>query len=613
MTRASTRRGPTAVRVPHALREYALVADGERGALIGPGGDVAWMCFPSWESPAVFSGLVGGLGHYTVEPEERWRVWGGYYEERSLIWHSRWVFDGSVVECREALARPASRDRAVLLRQIRAVRGPVRTKVRLDLRAAFGARPLTRIRSEDGVWTGRSGPVHVRWFGAADATTAGEDDGLLLIVDLDEGQTHDLVLDVAAARRDEPLRAGELWAATEADWHARVPVCADTLAPRDAQLAYAVLTGLTSGSGGMVAAVTTSLPERLGDDRDYDYRYAWIRDQCYAGQAVAAHGAQPDLLDAAVRFTAERVLADGDRLRPASTVGGGRVPAERPSALPGYPGSRFVTGNRVRDQFQLDAFGEVLLLFATAARAGRLPDEAARAARTAAAVIAEHWRRPDAGIWETEQRRWTHSRLICVAGLRGAASAIATSAEAGRWRALAESILAETTRTCLDPAGHWRRAPDDARVDASLLIPPVRGALAPDDPRTVATLEAVRDRLVRDEFVYRYRVDDRPLGDAEGAFMLCGFFLALAEHHHGEEARAVRRFERIRSGCGTTGLFTEEYDTGQRQLRANLPQAFVHALFLEAATGLSRPIPVSSSLSIAAPARRGSRPAADPR
>jgi GH15 family glucan-1,4-alpha-glucosidase len=251
----------------------------------------------------------------------------------------------------------------------------------------------------------------------------------------------------------------------------------------------------------------------------------------------------------------------------------------------------FSTGNRVTGQFQLDALGEALQLFAAAARADRLPDDAARAVRVAVDAIARTWRRPDAGIWEIEDRHWTHSRLTCVGGLRAAAAALATPREAPTWLGLADTILAETTRTGLTASGRWKRAPDDERVDASLLIPAVRGTLPAGDPRTVATLEAVRQDLVKDGFVYRYRPDERPLGEAEGAFLLCGFFLALAEHRHGETARAAARFERIRSGCSTTGLFTEEYDTRQRQLRANLPQAFVHALLLEAATRLMVPAP----------------------
>jgi GH15 family glucan-1,4-alpha-glucosidase len=355
------------VAIPHALREYAFVADGERGALIGPQGNYAWMCFPSWDSPAVFTSLLGGHGDFQIAPADDRHVWGGYYEPRSLIWRSRWITGHTVVECRQALARPATPDRAVVLCRIESKRGQARVRATLDLRANFGRRAMmTQVSRDDGVWSMRSGDVHARWAGAA-------------------GARH---------------------------------------------------------------------------------------------------------------------------------------------------------------------------------------------------------RTPEAGIWEIENRVWTHSRLTCVAGLRNAAALLAAPPEMGEWLALADSILAETTRSSLSPAGNWRRATDDDRIDASLLIPPIRGALAADDPRTVATLTAVNDRLVDDGFVYRYRIDEAPLGSSEGAFMLCGFFLALAGHQQGLRTEALRCFERTRSGCGTSGLFTEEYDVAQRQLRANIPQAFVHAALLETAARL---------------------------
>jgi hypothetical protein len=135
------------------LREYSLIADGERGALIGPDGGIAWLCAPRWDSPAVFSGLLGGQGRYSVTPSDPWYVWGGYYETGSLIWRSRWV-GASRTECREALAMPADPYRAVILRRIEALDGPARVDVILDVRAGFG-----RSRMIDVARTGGAGPA----------------------------------------------------------------------------------------------------------------------------------------------------------------------------------------------------------------------------------------------------------------------------------------------------------------------------------------------------------------------------------------------------------------------------------------------------------------------
>ncbi|MGH7759052.1 MAG: glycoside hydrolase family 15 protein, partial [Candidatus Dormibacteria bacterium] len=144
---------------------------------------------------------------------------------------------------------------------------------------------------------------------------------------------------------------------------------------------------------------------------------------------------------------------------------------------------------------------------------------------------------------------------------------------------------------CLHPDGRWQRSPDDPRVDASLLLPAIRGALPSSDPRSPATLDAVNRELVRDGYAYRYRPDERPLGEAEGSFLLFGFVMALAMHAQGEEVEARGWLERSSAATGPPGLFTEEYDAGERQLRGNLPQAFVHGLLLEASHRLAEDRP----------------------
>ena len=158
---------------------------------------------------------------------------------------------------------------------------------------------------------------------------------------------------------------------------------------------------------------------------------------------------------------------------------------------------------------------------------------------------------------------------------------------AARWLQLADRLVAETA-TSLHPSGRWQRASDDTRLDASLLLAPIRGAIPPDDPRSIATLTAYLAELTEDGYAYRYRADDAPLGQAEGAFLLCGFIVALAQNEQGDVVAATRWFERNRAASGPPGLLSEEFDVQERQLRGNLPQAFVHALLLETAVELSQ-------------------------
>ncbi len=572
---------------PHVLRQYALIADGERGALVGPHGDLAFLCAPRWHDDAVFSGLLGGPGGYSVTPADERFVGGGHYETDTLIWRSRWVSTDAAIECREALAFPGDPDRVVLLRRVEAPLGVAHVKVVLDVRAGFGAHPMTLAQGHDprseGVWVGRSGDLNLRWSGPPTRHAHLADGRLVLDLVIPPGEGRDLVLELSASSLPQlPPDPDRAWRRTEEGWRRRVPDLAASAAPGEARHSLAVLRGLTSSTGAMVAAATTALPERADQGRNYDYRYAWIRDQCYAGQAAAVVGDHV-LLDAAVRFVTARVLEDGADLSPGYTVEGRAIPHEREVALPGYPGAPVRVGNWVRGQLQLDAFGEALLLLSAAEDAGRLDDDGRRAVGVLIASIAKRAHEPDAGIWELAPRRWAHSRLMCAAGLRAAARVLGPT-DATACGELADSLVDSVDDDCLHPSGRWQRSPDDPGVDAALLLPGVRGAVAADDPRNVRTVAAVVDDLADDGYVYRFRHDrDRPLHALEGAFLLCGFHLSLAQLGLGRREDAVRWFERTRAAMGSPGLFTEEYDVVQRQLRGNLPQAFVHALLVETA------------------------------
>ena len=579
------RRDPLSLSAAHVLRDYAMLADGERGIILGPAGDVAWMCFPQWDSPACFASLAGGRGTFAVAPKERY-TWGGYYE-RGLIWRSRWSTPGGVVECREALAFPGSPDRAILLRRISVAEGVAPVQVVCDIQGEYGTQPARRWHlGDDGVWSAEIAGATVMLAGASHGVLHPDGHrGRALWIDeisLAPGEHHDLVLVIDAHRDPErPPNPDVCWNTTETNWAEEMPDLTAARAERDACHAYSVLRGMTCASGGMVAAATMSVPERAHQGRNYDYRYVWVRDQALVGQAAAQIGSC-SLTDNAVASVRDLLLEHGSTLAPAYTIRGGPVPNQRELPIDGYPGGAAIVGNHINEQFQLDAFGEALLLFATAAADDRLDADGWRAARLAVDAIQQRWHEPDAGIWELEPADWTHSRLICAAGLRAIAIQDSPS-RAAALLALADEIVAHTAARAVHPSGRWQRTATDPRVDAALLLAAIRGAVPADDPRTVATLHAVEAELADDGYCYRFKPDERPLGEAEGAFLLCGFLMSLAWGQQGDHLRAARWFERNRSACGPAGLVAEEFDVRQRQLRGNLPQAFVHGALLECA------------------------------
>jgi hypothetical protein len=568
-----------------ALREYALLADGERGVVVGPRGEFAWMCAPRWHDPAVLATMIGGRGVFAVTPVGQRFVWGGQYEEGTLIWRSRWVTTDSEVESREALARPADLHTAVLLREITGVEGVSRVQVVFEPAADFGRHGLSELRrADDGTWTGRTGPLHFRVSGLGDAKP--DRDALVTEVVVGPGDSRSVVVEIS----DRPLPetappAAAAWTETERSWKHDIPDLGHLRASRDVRHAYAVLRGLTSSDGGMVAATTTSLPERAEMGRNYDYRYVWVRDQAMVGQAIARVG-DHSMLWSAVNFLTERLLQDGAGLHPAYVVDGSNVPEEQTLELPGYPGGNDKIGNKAAEQFQLDAFGEALLLFKAVSEYGDLSSDTWKAAEAAATAIGECWQEPDAGVWEIEPQRWTHSRMMCIAGLRGMAE-LAPDRLAGPWQDLAATLERQIGSDSVHPENRWMRAPGDLRVDGALLIPVLRGVMHPDDPRTRNTVHAIAEELGQDHYLYRFRHSGGPLHETEGAFLLCGFHMSAALGVLGEDIEAARWFERNRSACGPPGLLTEEFDVIQRQLRGNLPQAFVHGALIEAAARLS--------------------------
>ena len=196
---------------PVVLREYALLADGCRGILLGPHGDMAWGCFPRWDSDAVFSSLLGGEGFYLIQPKA-WHSWGGYYEDGSLIWRSRWVTNDADVECREALAYPGDPERAVILRRLTTNRGGADVDVALQLRRAFGRRSPTNVkRHDDGSWTMRVGELYLRWSGLPGSRYDQRSGTFRAVAGLAPDQRTDLVLEISTQRLTDPDPPTTLW------------------------------------------------------------------------------------------------------------------------------------------------------------------------------------------------------------------------------------------------------------------------------------------------------------------------------------------------------------------------------------------------------------------
>lgn len=207
---------------PHTLRDYAMLADGCRGALIGPRGDISWLCAPGWDSPAVISHLVGGDGIYALSPSETY-VWGGSYEDDSLIWRSRWVTTSSIIESREALAFPGDPHRLVLLRRIKAADQPVELDAVLRLSADFGQTPMSRPHQDgEGHWECRVGALYARWCGAPEARW--EDHALRGRFILEAGRHHDVILEISDQPLPPPPDADQAWSSTRNAWQAAIPV-----------------------------------------------------------------------------------------------------------------------------------------------------------------------------------------------------------------------------------------------------------------------------------------------------------------------------------------------------------------------------------------------------
>lgn len=582
------------------IEDYAMIGDGHTAALVGSHGAIEWLCLPRFDSDACFASLLGTEenGHWTIGPAAAVTDVKRRYRRGTLVLETELATTNGRVRIIDFM--PHRHGNPTLIRIVEGVTGVV--PMQLDLRFRFDyGRSVPWVRPTDAGITAVAGPGTVTL--RTPVPLEGTNTQTTGTFSISAGERVPFVLtwrrstdpEPSAAEPEEELeRAEREWV----EWSSRTVT--------EGPWGEAVLKALVAlkgmiyePSGGVVAAPTTSLPELLGGSRNWDYRYCWLRDASLTIQALAESGCLAEamawrdwLLRAVAGDPAQLQIMyglDGERWLPELEVGW----------LPGYAESQPVrVGNGASKQFQLDVYGEVMDAMHRARCMGMATDADAWALQLRLVdFVASHWHETDEGIWEVRggRRHFTHSKVMAWVAFDRAASAVedhGLPGDAARFRRLAREVHQEVCANGFDDhLGTFVQHYGSRELDASLLLIPLVGFLPADDPRVVATVDAIADTLTEDGLVLRYRTNEVPtdgLHGGEGAFVLCTFWLVEALAQRGETTRATALFERALDLCNDLGLLSEEYDTKHRRMLGNFPQAFSHIGLLTAARSLSR-------------------------
>jgi GH15 family glucan-1,4-alpha-glucosidase len=580
------------------IEDYALLSDLETAALVHRQGSIDWSCFPRFDSEACFAHLLGGAEHgrWLIAPEAPAQPMRRYHAS-SLVLETEW--DTAEGRIRVTDFMPPRREAPHVVRVVEGLSGRVSVRSELVIRFGYGRIVPSVSRHEDAV-IATAGPQALSL--RTPAPTHADKGAIFASVDVDAGQRLPFTLTWFPSHTPPPAvpDPADAMAETERFWSAWSSRCSYAGPYRDAVLGSLVfLKGLTyRPTGGIVAAPTTSLPELPGGERNWDYRYCWLRDATLTLLALLRAGYVEEA-EAWRAWLLRAVGGDLDEVQIMYGVGGERrLPEWQVDWLPGFEGSRPVrVGNAAAEQEQIDVYGEVTDAFYQAARTPDLgPSLSAwEFGLHMLGRLERLWHEADEGIWEVrgERRHFTHSKVMAwVAFDRG----VKLCEEVGRpgpvehWRAIRDEIHREVCKEGWnDELGSFTQSYGSQRLDASLLLLPLVGFLAPDDPRIRGTLRAVQDELSCDGFLVRYRseqtLDGLPVG--EGAFLPCSFWLVDALALDGRYDEAAELFERLLGVRNDLGLLAEEYDPAERRLLGNLPQAFSHIALVNSALNLA--------------------------
>jgi GH15 family glucan-1,4-alpha-glucosidase len=586
------------------IEDYALIGDFRTAALIARDGSLDWLCWPRFDSGACFAALLGGAenGRWLIAPADPSPRVTRHYRDGTLILETEFATSEGSVALVDFMPAPdpALLERAsTVVRLVIGRRGNVAMRTELIIRFDYGA-VVPWVTRDDGVLRAIAGPDMVALhtpieLRGENLTTQGEfivAAGQTIPFVLSYGPSHLRVPDAidAATALDETASFWTGWTKRHAG------AGAFDAAVNRSLITLKALTYLPTG--GIVAAPTTSLPERLGGARNWDYRYCWLRDATLtllafmnAGYYDEAKSWRDWLLRAAAGSPSQIQIMYG--------VGGERRLAEwQVPWLSGYAGSCPVRiGNAAADQLQLDVFGEVMDALHQA-RVGGLDHSAAgwNLQKALLARLETIWQLPDEGIWEVRGGRqsFTHSRVMAWVAFDRAIKSMEGFGLQGpleRWRAIRAAIHAEVCDKGFERRrGTFVRAYGSTALDASALLIPTVGFLPPTDPRVRSTVAAIEGELLRDGFVLRYDTEIAPdgLSPREGAFLACSFWLVDALVMLGRLDDAGALFERLLALRNDVGLLAEEYDPAAKRLVGNFPQAFTHVALINSAHNLTR-------------------------
>ena len=581
------------------IEDYALLSDTQSAALVSRDASIDWTCFPRFDSGACFARLVGTPenGRWQIAPRSGCRPLRRAYRPGTLVLDTDLAGDGGAIRVSDCMP---PRGRAPdIVRVVEGLEGEVQVRMELVIRFDYG-RVVPWVRTVDGALRVVAGPDALQLFG--DVETHGEDLRTVAEFTLRKGERRSFVLTWYPSWESPPRRldpVAEL-ASTEEWWREWSSRCRYDGPWKEAVLtSLLVLKGLTyDPTGGIVAAPTTSLPEAMGGERNWDYRFCWLRDATLTLYALLLAGYR----DEAAKWRdwlLRAVAGDVTQLQIMYGIAGERHLAERElSWLSGYGGSRPVrVGNAAAGQLQLDVAGEVMDALYQARRIGVPPDEWSWGLQQKLLEWLEGaWHEPDEGIWEVRggRRHFTYSKVMAwVAFDRGVKTIEALSRDGPlqRYRAQRDAIHADVcARGWSAQKRAFTQSYGDEALDASALMIPIVGFLPVSDERVRSTVAAIERELLQDGFVLRYRTDTPSadgLSGREGAFLACSFWLADVYSLMGRVQEGRQLFERLLSVRNDLGLLSEEYDPIARRQLGNFPQAFSHLALVNTAFNLT--------------------------